>query len=166
MRIILLADTHGYLEPRIEAQLPGADLIIHAGDVGTGVADHLAGLTDWLVLVAGNNDPSSSPWPLSAVCDLPGGRLAVIHGHQWPARNRHRRLAAVFADKQAVVYGHSHRRVLCQAGQPWIINPGAAGKTRAYGGPSYMELLANEQRWQVKTQVFMPRRARSRRRSD
>lgn len=165
MRIILLADTHGFLDPRIERQLPGADLIVHAGDVGAEVAEHLAGLTDRLVIVAGNNDPQTNSWPLSAICDLPGGRLGVMHGHQWPACNRHRRLAAEFAAAQAVVYGHSHRRVLLQEEQPWIINPGAAGKTRAYGGPSYVELLASEHQWQIKTRVFEPRSARGRHRS-
>jgi len=34
MRIGLISDTHGYLDPRIEEIFSGVDHILHAGDVG------------------------------------------------------------------------------------------------------------------------------------
>ena len=92
-----------------------------------------------------------------AEIDLPGGTLAIMHGHQWPARVRHDRLRAYFADARAVVLGHSHRRVLDTQTTPWLINPGAAGKSRAYGGPSYVELIAQDHDWQITPHVFTPR---------
>ena len=164
MRIVLLADTHGFLDPRVAERAAGAALIVHAGDVGAGIADELAAIADDTLIVAGNNDPADCPWPQSACRDLPGGRLAVMHGHQWPARTRHRRLRAEFPEARAVVCGHSHRRVLETDGMPWLLNPGAAGKSRAYGGPGFIELAAESDGWGIEPVVYEPRHNRRRRR--
>jgi putative phosphoesterase len=161
MRVAIVADTHGFLDPRIAEQLAGAALLVHAGDVGAGIAAELADLVADRIFVAGNNDPPACPLPRAVSRDLPGGRLSVIHGHQWPAKNRHRRLRAAFPDSRAVVCGHSHRRVLDTVARPWVLNPGAAGKSRAYGGPGYIELLAGRQDWRVKPVVFEPFRKKS-----
>lgn len=165
MRIVLLADTHGFLDPRIAESIAGADQLVHAGDVGPGIAEQLDGLADLVRIVAGNNDPAECPWPQEISLDLPGGQLAVLHGHQWPARTRHRKLRAHCPAAAAIVCGHSHRRVLETDSRPWLINPGAAGRTRAYGGPSYVELMAKSSGWEVAAQVFdpLPRRSSSRR---
>jgi uncharacterized protein len=82
---------------------------------------------------------------------LPGGRLAVIHGHQTLARGRHERLRRRFPQVRALVYGHSHRLVLDQAALPWIINPGAAGGERNHGGPSCLVLVATIDDWVIET---------------
>ncbi|RJS92479.1 metallophosphoesterase [Salinisphaera sp. Q1T1-3] len=154
MRVVILADTHGFLDPRIARDAAGADLVVHAGDVGPGMAEATAALADECLIVTGNNDPADSVWPAEIVRDLPGGRLAVMHGHQWPAKNRHRRLAARFPDARAIVLGHSHRRVMATDSRPWLLNPGAAGKTRAYGGPGFIELIATDDDWQMTPYVF------------
>lgn len=157
MRIVIIADTHGFLDPRIATDAAGADVLIHAGDVGDGIADALAPLAMRVVIVAGNNDPVDCPWPVSATIDAPGGSIGVMHGHQWPAKTRHRKLCAQFDHARAVICGHSHRRVLATESTPWLLNPGAAGKTRAYGGPSYIELRADERTaWQVEPVVYEP----------
>lgn len=160
MRIIILADTHGFLDPRVGEAAAGAELLVHAGDVGASVADQLAALGDELIIVAGNNDPEDAPWPSVATRELPGGQLAVMHGHQWPAKTRHRKLCERFAEAQAVVCGHSHRRVVESETVPWLLNPGAAGRSRAYGGPGYIELIATSTDWQVEAVAFEPRRRR------
>ncbi|HET7315775.1 metallophosphoesterase family protein [Salinisphaera sp.] len=164
MRVVILADTHGFLDPRIAECATGAALIVHAGDVGETVVDALAGRADELLIVAGNNDPDDSPWPQSASRDLPGGRLAVMHGHQWPSRTRHRRLRAEFPHARAIVCGHSHRRVLETEAAPWLLNPGAAGKSRAYGGPGYIELRIVDDGWRVEPVIFEPLAGKLRRR--
>lgn len=163
MRIVLLADTHGFLDPRIAESVAGADRLVHAGDVGQGIEAELRRLADAVWIVAGNNDPADCPWPQEISLDLPGGQLAIMHGHQWPAKTRDRKLRAYFPEAAAIVCGHSHRRVLDTDTTPWLINPGAAGKTRAYGGPSYVELMAKASGWQAQAVVFEPlsRRPRS-----
>lgn len=150
MRIALIADTHGYLDPRIARAIADCDLIVHAGDVGAGVAETLAQLAPPAHIVAGNNDPDDAPWPETRAIDLPGGRLVVVHGHQWPARNRHRKLRERFAGARAVVCGHSHRAALDRDGRPWVLNPGAAGRTRTYGGPGCILLSAGARAWRIR----------------
>lgn len=156
MRVALIADTHGVLDARIAEAVRGVDVLVHAGDVGASVVEAMAPLADRLVIVHGNNDPADSDWPAEWQLDLPGGRLVVIHGHQWPAKTRYRKLRGRFTEAQAVVCGHSHRRVVDDGSSPWILNPGAAGRTRAYGGPGFIELIATADRWKVTVRDFEP----------
>ncbi|WP_353110806.1 metallophosphoesterase family protein [Salinisphaera dokdonensis] len=156
MRIALIADTHGMLDTRIAEAVAGADVLVHAGDVGNDVVAAMTPLSERLVIVHGNNDPQDSGWPQSETLDLPGGQLVVIHGHQWPAKTRHRKLREQFPDAGAVVCGHSHRRVIDQDVEPWVLNPGAAGRTRAYGGPGWLELIAGTDEWQVRGHDLAP----------
>jgi hypothetical protein len=37
---------------------------------------------------------------------------------------------------------------------PWVLNPGAAGRTRTYGGPSCLLLIAGETDWKVEVHRF------------
>src|SRR5699024_3943639 len=135
---------------------------MHAGDVGNAaVLDALAPVGGLVVAVRGNNDmPSKWPpdehpvlanLPAQAAIDLPGSRLVVVHGHHWPARNRHPRLRQAFPDARAIVYGHSHRLACDRSPLPWVLNPGAAGRVRTYGGPSCMVLEASEDGWNVES---------------
>jgi len=160
VRIALIADIHGRLDTRIAEAVRGADMLVHAGDVGDGVEDAMTRLADRVVIVHGNNDPEDSGWPASETLDLPGGQLVVIHGHQWPARTRHRKLRERFPEVRAIVCGHSHRRVLENEVAPWVLNPGAAGRSRAYGGPGWLELIATRDDRQVCAESFerRPRR--------
>ncbi|NNC23683.1 metallophosphoesterase family protein [Salinisphaera sp. USBA-960] len=157
MRIALIADTHGWLDPRIESALVDADYVVHAGDIGSNVSEALDALGVPTILVAGNADAASSQLALTARLDLPGGTLGVVHGHRWRAQNRHAMIRAEFADARAVVYGHSHRRTDDGQTWPWIINPGAAGKTRAYGGPSAALLTVEPSEWRLDWRIFEPR---------
>ena len=168
-RVALVADTHGFLDPRVAEIARASEIVIHAGDVGTqAILDALACTGAHLVAVRGNNDdPHHWPQdehalierlPTEATVDLPGGLLAVEHGHRFPARTRHRRLREAHRGARAVVCGHSHRQVIDRDHTPWILNPGAAGRSRAYGGPGCLLLLAAPGRWRVEMHRFEPLR--------
>lgn len=167
--VALVADTHGFLDPRIAELARSADLVIHAGDVGgQAVLEELTGGGARVVVVHGNADtPRHWPpdeetsrvrLPAQASVELPGGTLVVEHGHRFPARSRHRRLREAHADAAAVVCGHSHRQVVDQQAAPWILNPGAAGRARTYGGPGCLILRAGRRHWHVQPHRFEPRR--------
>ena len=114
-----------------------------------------------IIAVVGNNDLPSK-WPEqergelaslsdSAVLDLPGGRLAIEHGHRFnPVIQRHAKLRKRHPDVRAIVYGHSHRLSIDQEGHPWVLNPGAAGRSRTFGGPSCLVLIVSMRGWQVR----------------
>jgi putative phosphoesterase len=141
---------------------------VHAGDVGNaGVLHGLRPRSGKVVSVRGNND-TPKKWPAretkalrelpnTAELRLPGGTLAVTHGdHAGTTRDRHQRLRKAFPAARAIVYGHSHRIVCDRSENPWILNPGAAGRARTFGGPSCLLLVATEKKWRIKIVRFKP----------
>ena len=161
-RITLLSDSHGQLAAPLIERLAGADLIVHAGDLGAGAVLRTLESIAPVCAVAGNND-TAEQWPAgeAEICaqlpavfriELDGGVLVVIHGHQFPAvATRHARLRAAFPDAQCIVYGHSHRRCVDLQMSPWVVNPGASGVARAFGGAGGLLLTVSSQTWQLAT---------------
>ena len=161
MRVVLLSDTHGFVEPFVQALARSADCVVHAGDIGgLEVIEAVTPVRGKLVAVRGNNDWPES-WPGAAKAgvldlgeaaevDLPGGLLAVEHGHRiWDTRHYHKRLRAKYPKARAIVYGHTHIRCADLDQAPWVLNPGAAGRERTKGGPSCILLEAGHHKWQV-----------------
>ncbi len=174
VRVALVADTHGYLDPRIAALVTHCDSALHAGDIGN--ADVLAQLQPRggrVYAVLGNNDVarkwpedqrellSNIPW--EAHVALPGGELVLVHGHRLPAARRHERLRARYPQARAICYGHSHVLADDRHEQPWVLNPGAGGRVRTLGGPSCMVLIASADGcWQLEQHRFVQRSSRRR----
>jgi putative phosphoesterase len=167
-RVCILSDTHGTLDPRVAELAAASDLVVHGGDIGNAAILQLLGTPgERLVAVRGNNDlPGKWPpadhaclagLPEQAELDLPGGRLAVEHGHRVnPAARRHAALRRRHGAARAVVYGHSHRLICDLDADPWVLNPGAAGRARTFGGPSCLLLHAGRRVWRVETYRFPP----------
>ena len=167
-RIALVSDTHGHLDPRIVKAVERCRLAVHAGDIGSGaVLDTLAQSDRRVTVVRGNNDIASKwdpsehrrleklPW--EAALSLPGGKLAVVHGHQIASvERRHGWLRERYPDARVVVYGHTHRRCIDRRARPWIVNPGAAGRNRTFGGPSLVVMDVTDSRWRLRTVCFDP----------
>lgn len=165
-RILLLSDTHGQVHPQILALAAEAEAIVHAGDIGhPRVLEELAETGRPLVAVRGNNDvPGKWPaeahglleeLPLTSGLDLPGGRLAVEHGDRAnPVARRHAVLRARHAGARLVLYGHSHRQLIDDAAEPWVVNPGAAGRSRTYGGAGCVLLHTAAEQWSLEALRF------------
>jgi len=163
VKIILISDTHGVVDSAIIELIAVADLCVHAGDLGgVQVIQQIAATGTPLIAVRGNNDVASK-WPaddqqilqklpFEQKIPLPGGDVFVEHGHKInPIRARHQKLRAKYPNAKAVVYGHSHKIANDQQIVPWVLNPGAAGKVRTFGGASCMILtIATNHRWNVK----------------
>src|SRR5215471_3503033 len=120
MLIGLISDTHGLLRPEAVAALRGAQLIIHAGDVGRfEILDKLRTVAP-VVAVRGNIDTDA--WadrlPETAVT----GNIFVIHDVK--------QLKAVPPGCDIVVSGHSHKPEQHDRGGILYINPGSAGPRR------------------------------------
>jgi uncharacterized protein len=122
----VISDTHGLLRPQALEALRGADIIIHAGDVGTPeVLEPLRALAP-VHVVRGNVDQGAwtAAFPLTARVDVGGHIFHVLH---------------IIADLDvdpaaaglsAVVYGHSHKASIeTRNGVLWL-NPGSAGPRR------------------------------------
>lgn len=161
MRVVILSDTHGRIDPALRALVRSAELVVHAGDVGgAGVLAQLGEDAGPVLAVRGNNDDEArwppeehhvlAELPTERHVELPGGRLAIEHGHRaGPAAQRHARLRRRHPDARAVVYGHSHRAVIDDSAAPWVLNPGAAGRERCFDGASCLILEARSDGWTV-----------------
>lgn len=160
----ILSDTHGYLDQRIAEVIRDCDYAIHAGDImGAHVLEQLQPRKS-VIAVAGNNDHPSmwdaheadivSALPKTTSLELPGGIINIEHGHRLGGFPEHEQLRWDHAGVRLVVYGHTHKRVIDQQAEPWIVNPGAAGRERNKGGPSCLILNASETEWTIETVLF------------
>lgn len=168
LRVVIVSDTHGELDERIAREAMASDVVVHAGDVGNReVLDALTPPDGRLIAVRGNNDVRekwiASEWgvldalPSEARLALPGGELVVVHGHGYGYPGRHHpRMRRDYPDARLVVYGHSHQKCEDRSAMPWIVNPGAAGRVRTFGGPSFCLLHVSEHRWNLEIQRFEP----------
>ena len=159
--VAIISDTHTVLDPRVAEAISHADIAIHAGDIGNAsVLSAMQPRTGRVIAVTGNNDHAIF-WPENqsdviesmpeiACFELPGGSVAIEHGHKYSSYSPdHQSLRDAYPDAKLVVYGHTHRQVIDDKFTPWVVNPGAAGATRTYGGPSYLLLTASEQDWKI-----------------
>lgn len=168
LRVAIVSDTHGRVDARVVGAVARHHCVIHAGDIGcASVLDQLSPRLGICIAVRGNND-STAKWtatelavlstlPEAARLRLPGGEVAVVHGDRAgrPA-TRHDYLRRTFAEARLVIYGHSHLRTIDREGRPWVANPGAAGRSRAYGGAGLLSLTASHRGWRLRSIVFGP----------
>ena len=127
-QIGLISDTHGLVRPGVFDALRGVEVILHAGDVGSGVLAELRAIAP-VMAVSGNTDPIGDPELAQSVeREFDGVRVHVSHGHELGSPRPATLLAAYDAD--VIVYGHTHTPLVQQADGRWVVNPGAAGPRR------------------------------------
>jgi putative phosphoesterase len=125
-RIGVISDTHGLVRPEALRALEGAELIVHAGDIGgPEVLDALRAVAP-IVAVRGNNDrgPWASGLPDTEVVETGGHSLYVLHDVKTLDLDPR---AAGFA---AVIAGHSHQPRIDRRDGVLYLNPGSAGPRR------------------------------------
>jgi putative phosphoesterase len=166
VRVAIVSDTHGYLCPNVLEVVEGCDLAVHAGDIGSaGVLLRLQEAAGSVHAVRGNNDVPGlwagdelevlATIPPLLELNLPGGTLAVEHGHvQGHMSPDLVSLREAHPGARAVVYGHTHKLLIDCADDPWVLNPGAAGRVRNRSGPSCLVLDAGPDTWQVEKFKF------------
>lgn len=129
MRIGVISDTHGYLDPRLEQLFGGVEAIWHAGDVGRmGVLLELERIAP-VTAVQGNND-----WDLplreTEVVEVGGLRFLLRHIVD-PVRPGEAVLGAIWRGEiQGVIFGHTHRPYGNRHHGVLFLNPGYAGRPK------------------------------------
>ena len=133
MKLGIISDTHGYVDPRVEELFEGVERILHAGDVGPGVLDGLARIAP-VDAVAGNMDaePLASRLPRLLSLELAGRTLLLVHRADDPRVRK--RIDEGGLD--VVVCGHTHRAEAVWRGKVLVFNPGAAGRSMTWAGRS------------------------------
>jgi putative phosphoesterase len=126
LKVGVISDTHGLVRPEAVEALRGADVILHAGDVGGSHVLQELGQLAPVIAVRGNVDLEA--WARG----LPDRRRLELAGT--PVLLLHDR-AAVGPDPGAkgvriVVFGHSHQPLAERRGGVLWFNPGSAGPRR------------------------------------
>lgn len=125
-RIGVISDTHGLVRPEALRALAGADLIVHAGDVGgPDVLEALRAVAP-VVAVRGNNDRGAWAKALAdtEVVESGGRSLYVLHDL------KELDLDPRAAGYDAVIAGHSHQPRIERRDGVLYLNPGSAGPRR------------------------------------
>lgn len=132
MRIGLIADTHGLFDSSIGRRFAGVDRIIHAGDIGDPtVIDRLKEIAP-VTAVSGNVDGyETSGFPLEAVMDLEGCRIAVRHVlFEGGKLTKEGKAFIERVHPDVCIFGHSHQPTIEHLGNILFVNPGSAGPRR------------------------------------
>jgi hypothetical protein len=140
-RIIILSDTHSYLSPMISNLINKDDYVIHAGDIlDHDILTNIKVMSRQLYAVNGNNDDYNELNDVEIITTSIGN-IVVTHGHKhYP--DYHDSLRRAYPDALIIIYGHTHHHTLDMTKKPYVVNPGAAGKTRTQGGASCI-ILSN-----------------------
>lgn len=126
VRIGVLSDTHGLLRPEVGDVLFGADLILHAGDVGD--PSILCALEDIapVVAVRGNTDKGSWSLQLPKTEMVPVGDAFVYLIHDIHELDLDPQSAGI----RVIVHGHTHQPSIKHHQGVLYLNPGGAGHRR------------------------------------
>lgn len=125
-RIGLISDTHGLLRPEAIEALQGAELILHAGDVGQPeILSALRAIAP-VVAIRGNVDGGAwaSALPATEAIETESAFIYMLHDVKGLD------LDPVAAGFQIVVSGHSHKPGRSLRSGVLYINPGSAGPER------------------------------------
>jgi putative phosphoesterase len=130
IKIGVLSDTHGHLDPKILEFFQGVDHIFHAGDIGL----------PWLILqlegiapvtaVQGNSDHGLDFKELEIVC-LDNRKFMIHHIVQPEAPAEKLRRRIIRENPDVVIFGHTHKQCCQTIGQTLYFNPGYSGEPKS-----------------------------------
>ncbi len=126
MKIGIISDTHGFLDPRVEKIFAGVDHILHAGDVGNFDFIEILGRIAPVTAIRGNIDTHGpcAQLPATEIVGIGGAWFYLLHN-----------LAALdinpaAAGVHAVIYGHTHQPAQRTQNGVLYLNPGSVGPRR------------------------------------
>jgi len=129
MKIGVISDTHGFLDPKIPELFQGVEHILHAGDIGYASIILELEFIAPVTAVLGNNDIGldfrETEW-----VTLAGTKFMIEH--IVPPMKPPPDMAAKLwrTDTRALIFGHSHRRYCETHDGVLFFNPGYSGKPK------------------------------------
>jgi putative phosphoesterase len=129
MKIGLISDTHGFLDPKVPEIFAGVSHILHAGDIGDdSIIVELKAIAP-VTAVLGNTD-SSPTFRITEVVALAQRRFFVHHIVNPHALKENLQSQVARERPDAVVFGHTHKAFCETIGGVLYLNPGYAGKPK------------------------------------
>lgn len=128
MKVGVISDTHGFLDPPIASLFDGVEHILHGGDVGLGIVTALEQIAP-VTAVLGNTDVGLDLRETEVV--TLGGVKFLLHHIVDPAHLHDGIAGRVAAETpRVIVYGHTHKPYAGEHGGILYFNPGYAGRQR------------------------------------
>jgi hypothetical protein len=139
MKIGVISDTHGWLDPRVEKIFAGVEHILHAGDIGDPVLELELKFIAPVTVVAGNVD-IGLPFKLTEVVTLAGKKFLIHHIVNPRALDDSVKQEIARLKPDAVIFGHTHKKFAETLNGIFFFNPGYAGKPK-FGAERSVALL-------------------------
>jgi putative phosphoesterase len=139
MKLGIISDTHGFLDPRIETLFAGVDHILHAGDVGDPLIELELKFIAPVTMVLGNNDLGMS-FKETEIVTLADKKFLLHHIVNPRALSDSVQTLLRRHRPDVVVFGHSHKMFAETVDGVFFFNPGYAGKPK-FGAERSVALL-------------------------
>jgi len=131
LRVLVIADTHNHLPPKLDELAMGVDEIWHLGDVcAPALLEQVRAVGPPVTIVRGNCD-SEMKWPLQLDLERNGVRLRLIHIP--PSRAPE--------NVDVLLHGHTHVPRNERVGSVLFLNPGCVTRPNR-GAPASAAHLA------------------------
>ena len=129
MKLGIVSDTHGFLDPRVLKIFAGVDHILHAGDVGDAFISFELEQIAPVTVVLGNTDLGLS-YKLTEVVELAGRKFLVQHIVNPLALDDKLKGRLARERPDVVIFGHTHKAYAETLGGILFFNPGYSGKPK------------------------------------
>ena len=130
MKIGVISDTHGWLDPKVPELFAGVSHILHAGDIGADAIIVELETIAPVTAVIGNTDTSSA-FRLTEAVTLAGRKFLVHHIVDPYALKEELQLRIARERPDVVVFGHTHKAYCETSNGVLFFNPGSAGKPKS-----------------------------------
>lgn len=162
MRILVLSDTHGVVQPAMEIykRLQGedaVDCIVHLGDLVSDAKALEVRLGAKVISVKGNMDGGYTDSDYE-VLETDFGRILLVHGHMENVKFSVQNLLykAEELGCKAALFGHTHAPCFQEVGGMYLLNPGSLTRPRNGGEGSYAVLTVNKDEFNASILYYQP----------
>jgi len=129
VKLGVISDTHGFLDPRVADIFAGVEHILHAGDIGDAVLELELKFIAPVTVAAGNVD-IGLPFRLTAAVTLAGKKFLIHHIVNPRALTDTVGQEIARQKPDAVIFGHTHRKFAETVNGIFFLNPGYAGRPK------------------------------------
>jgi hypothetical protein len=129
VKLGIISDTHGYLDPQVKEIFKGVDHILHAGDIGSPIIELELKFIAPTTVVLGNTDHGLH-FKETEVVTLAEKKFLVHHIVNPRAITDALQGSIRRNQAEAVVFGHTHKRFAETIDGVFFFNPGYAGQPK------------------------------------
>ncbi len=164
MRILVVSDTHGYVQQAIEIyrrqhEEKPIDCIVHLGDLISDARALRTRLGVEVIAVKGNMDGSHSEEDYE-ILTTEYGKLLLCHGHMQNVKYSTQNLLyrAEELGCKAALYGHTHMPSFIDANGIYLLNPGSLSLPKGGNPGSYAMLETSADEFRASILFELPKK--------